>query len=415
MNFGIQMGHGMKGIADTLLEKWGGGTLVLSPRNSQANVKVTAKEKLISLAHDFSSDVNQVLVDPQLFSVKSASKNLELFPHWQLCSGDLSSSYKKVVREIIDLNRACECKSVILPSATSYQVDQAWKRLQLGIIDEAIGRNAPFYYYATVALGFDVIKDIEQVDSIIAEVEKWNVEGVYLVCEHFNHEYLTDQPLWLLNLMLLVAGIKRAGKKVLFGYASHQMLQLSLVGCDYMFSGNFLNVRKFQTETFEGPTDDSISRRTKWYYVPQTLSEFKVTTLDIAYQLDELNVLRTPYDDEEFVNMLFNDTVLPSNTNYNETYSFKHYLHCLKRQCEQFTRQSYLDTYNAFQSYIQTAELILMGLKSKGIFDSDRNFARQSSFRGARNFTDAFSASVQSISAFDSQMRFIMEHEWSRF
>jgi hypothetical protein len=415
MDFGIQMGHGMKGIAETLLEKWGGGTLVLSPRNSQANAKVTAKEKLIELARDFSDDMNQILIDPQLFSTKSASRNLEMFPHWQLCSGDLSSTYRQVVQEIIDLNTACECESIILPSATSYQIDKTWKKLQLSIINEANKVSTKSDYYVTVALGFDVIKDIEQVDSIIAEVEKWDGKGVYLVCEHYNHEYLTDQPLWLLNLMLLVAGIKRTQKRVLFGYASHQMLQLSLAGCDCMFSGNFLNVRKFQTETFEGPTDDSVSRRTKWYYVPQALSEFKVTTLDIAHQLGELSVLRTPYDDEEFVDMLFNDVVLPSNTNYNETFSFKHYLHCLKRQCEQFTRQSYLDTFNSFQSYLQTAELILMGLKDKGIFDGDRNFARQSSFRGARNFADAFSASSQSVSAFDSQMRFLMEHEWDNF
>jgi hypothetical protein len=304
-----------------------------------------------------------------------------------------------VVDAVLSLNDVCGIDGVILPASTAYSVDEKWEQLEFDIIDQAKKIAAGRDLYLTIALGSDVLKDILQVGQIVRAVEDWDIAGVYLVCEHPADDYLTDQSIWLLNLMQLVAGIKFAGKTVYVGYASHQMLLLVLAKCDYIFSGNFLNVRRFQTTTFETQMEDGKSRRTKWYYAPQTLSEFRLASLDIAYQKDIIGVLKTPYDDNEYVGMLFSN-VLPTDTGYSEADSFKHYLYSLREQCVQFTHSNYKETLSSYRACLQTAEFILRGLREVGIFDRDRNFSA------------AFQANYQAVFAFDSEFAFRMDQEW---
>ena len=39
-------------------------------------------------------------------------------------------------------------------------------------------------YIHTIALSSDVVNDENQIEKVISYVEEWNVEGVYIVCEH---------------------------------------------------------------------------------------------------------------------------------------------------------------------------------------------------------------------------------------
>lgn len=400
MKFGIQMGHGMQSIAEDLLKKWGKGTVILSPRNSKASKNASAEEQFIKYANKIRLHTDAIFIDPQLFSGKQPSKNLESFEHSLACAGDLQANYSKVVDKIVSLNEACGSKTIILPSIVTNDISSAWKEFQKKVIGKALERHDKEQLFITVALGVDVLKNIQKVQQVISETEIWDVSGIYLVCEHPSHEYLTDQSLWLLNLMQLVAALKLSGKQVYVGYASHQMLLLTLAKCDYIFSGNFLNVRRFQTSTFEDTEEDSFSRRTKWYYAPQAFSEFKLTSLDIAHQKRVLSVLKTPYDDEEYVGMLFGDA-LPTDTAYSETNSFKHYLYSLNEQCSYFTNSTYSGALNSYQAYLQTAEFIINGLRSEGIYDRDRNFA------------EALPANYQAVAAFNSELGFQLSQEWN--
>ena len=252
----------------------------------------------------------------------------------------------------------------------------------------------------TIALGKDVLSDDTQVESIIQYAEHWDVNGVYIVCEHPERHYLIDKPIWVANLLSLVAGIKRLGKEVVVGYANHQMLPLALAKCDAIAAGNFLNVRWFQPEHFETTDNENPSRRTTWYYCPQALSEFKVTYLDVAQRVGILRTMAPPAQmDNEYSRVLFSGA-MPSSTNYKERNSFRHYLHCLRIQCEMSSKASYAETLNSQFAQLETAARILNGLHNERIKGQDRDFGE---------ICDVNEAAIQ---IFDKEFGFAIAREW---
>jgi hypothetical protein len=143
------------------------------------------------------------------------------------------------------------------------------------------------------------------------------------------------------------------------------------------------------------------SRRTNWYYCPQALSEYKIEFLDIAAKQDGILFSMSPPDDmkNDYSDVLFCGA-LPSETNYNETSSFKHYLHCLKKQCENATCTNYSQTRDLFIITLKTAASIIMGL-------------RKANIRGQnRDFSDVIDAIEAAVSLFDNDCGFVMDHEW---
>jgi hypothetical protein len=220
------------------------------------------------------------------------------------------------------------------------------------------------------------------------------------VCEHPERHYLVDKPIWVANLLSLVAGIKRLGKQVIVGYANHQMLPLALAKCDAIAAGNFLTVRWFQPKHFETTNDDTQSRRTTWYYCPQALSEFKVTYLDVAKRAGILATMATPSPMENDYSRVLFGGAMPSLTNYKEGDSFKHYLHCLRIQCELASKSTYSETLNALFAQLETAARILNGLHNERIKGQERDFGE---------IADVNEAAIQ---IFHKEFGFAFSHEW---
>jgi hypothetical protein len=242
--------------------------------------------------------------------------------------------------------------------------------------------------------------DGEELRKRIERGDYWDIDGVYIVCEHPERHYLVDRPIWIANLLSLVAGIKRLGKEVIVGYANHQMLPLALAKCDAIAAGNFLNVRWFQPEHFETTDKDEQSRRTTWYYCPQALSEFKVTYLDVAKRAGILATMATPAPMENKYSRILFGGATPSLTNYKEGDSFKHYLHCLRIQCELASKSTYDETRNAQFAQLETAARILNGLHNERIKGQDRDFGE---------IADVNEAAIQ---IFDKEFGFAMAQEW---
>jgi hypothetical protein len=179
------------------------------------------------------------------------------------------------------------------------------------------------------------------------------------------------------------------------------MLPLVLAQCDAIAAGNFLNVRWFQPEHFETNDNDSKSRRTTWYYCPQALSEFKVAYLDVAKRADILDTLAPPVSmTNEYSAVLFGGA-MPSLTNYTESDSFKHYLHCLKIQCETAVRSSYKATRDFQFAQLETAARLINGLHNESIKGQNRDFGE---------IVDVNEAAIQ---LFDKEFNFVMSQEWS--
>jgi hypothetical protein len=390
------MGHGMQSMCKELSEAWNGATVILSPQN------LYPTEKLAPFAAYLRKANGSVLFDPQLYSPRKYHKNLEQHAYWtqdsatKIALGDCEA----LLSALADINKQISSEAFILPSSIIDKIDARWGKVQGAIASQARSLANGRQTLLTVALGKEVLADDSQIESISRFAEKWDVDGIYLVCEHPDRHYLVDNPIWVANLLSLVAGLKRLNKMVIVGYANHQMLPLALAKCDAIASGNFLNVRWFQPEHFETTDDDEMSRRTTWFYCPQTLSEFKVTYLDVAKRNEVLDTMATPVQlQNEYSQVLFSGAI-PSSTNYKEPHSFKHYLHCLKIQCEKATKTSYTTTLDAHFAQLETAGQILDGLHNVRIKGQDRDF---------REIVDVNEAAIQ---IFDKEFRFAMTKEW---
>ena len=193
---------------------------------------------------------------------------------------------------------------------------------------------------------------------------------------------------------------KKATKKVIVGYASHQLLCMALAKCDAIASGNFLNLRWFQPEHFETIDENQPSRRAVWYYCPQALSEYKIPFLDIAKRMKLLDRIEPPdIMKNSHSEMLFKGS-LPSSTGFSEKEAFRHYLYCLRKQCQGSVRSTYQETKNAHLVMLATAEQLLAGLSEKGIRGQDRDF------------TEILDVNRAAIAAFDMAYKFPLSQEW---
>lgn len=396
MRLYLQMGHGMQTMCKDLSEAWGGATVILSPQN------IHPTNKLLPFTTSLRKVHGTVLFDPQLYAPRKYQKNLQKHDYWpqaEFTSIELGDC-RKLLTRLAEINAKLGSEAFILPSSIINRIDDRWGKIQGAIADQARKVTSNQQLLLTIALGKDVLTDDTQVESIIQYAKNWDVKGAYIVCEHPERYYLVDKPLWVANLLSLVAGLKRLGKEVVVGYANHQMLPLALAKCDAIAAGNFLNVRWFQPEHFETTDSDDPSRRTTWYYCPQALSEFKVTYLDVAQRVGILGTMAPPIQmDNEYSRVLFGGA-MPSSTNYKEGDSFKHYLHCLSIQCEMSSRASYAETRNFQFAQLETAARILNGLHNERIKGQDRDFGE---------ICDVNEAAIQ---LFDKEFGFAIAREW---
>lgn len=396
MELFIQMGHNMQTLALEHLDEFGDGTIIISPMNILPN-------KLKGYVSKVHKKNGKVLVDPQLYYPRQYQKKLSQYAYWP--QNDITSlelgQFDNVVQELSKLNSEVEADAFLLPSITAKKVDELWNKIQKMIIESAQRYAPDMKYFHTIALTSDVLNDERQIERVIEFVEDWEVQGVYIVCEHPERYYLVDRPLWVSNLMSLVAGIKRQQKKTIVGYASHQLLCMALAKCDAIASGNFLNLRWFQPEHFETINEKQPSRRAVWYYCPQALSEYKIPFLDIAKRMDLLNRIEPPITMKNmYSDMLFNGS-LPSSTGFGEKEAFRHYLYCLRKQCQSSVRETYVETKNSHVLMLETAEQLLSGLSEKGIKGQDRDF------------TEILDVNRAAISAFDMAYQFPLSQEWN--
>ncbi len=396
MDFYIQMGHGMMSMCEELSSYWSHTTTIISP----INVRPT---RITSFAKSVEKVNGKLLFDPQLYFPRKYHKNLSLYDYWpQDDITNVEAGFcNNIISSLAQINKSINSEFFILPSSIEKAVNERWNGVQKKIIDTAKRYADNSKLLHTIALDSEVLLNDVKTENIIQYVEKWDIEGVYIVCEHPEKYYLVDKPLWLTNLMSLVSGIKRLGKKVIVGYASHQMLCLALGKCDAIASGNFLNVRWFKPERFESNDDDEKMRKATWYYCPQALSEFKIPFLDIAKRLNILPSLSPPENMvSPYSEMLF-AAALPSSSGYGEREAHIHYLHCLRMQCLLATRGTYSETKDSHLMVLETAEQLLKGLSSKGIRGQDRDFG------------EIIDVNRAAIAAHNSEYQYTLSKEWN--
>ena len=366
----LQLGHGMQTMAIDLIKVWGGGTVIISP----VNIK---QERLLSFSNKINSVGGKILFDPQMFYPKEGHNKLQEYDYWPQNDVSIISDlgYESINRELLRINNTIGSQAIIIPgkemeeNSFSYGID--WMKKSVDYFSKKTDKPL----CATLCLYPETIRNSNSIEYLVENVKKINVDGFYIIPHPSNNEYIVSDPSWEIGMLKLITCLKLSHKKVIVGYSNHQGLVYSLANVDGIASGTYMNTRSFVPSKFKSPKDDDIKQKSKWYYLPKALTEYKAALLDVAMQRGFLSDF---YPQGDFKNpyseMLFNGEQ-PSSTNYSETNSFKHYLHCLKTQCEMLSLPSYEETYNTYEFMLNTAENAIQQLKKRGMSGQNRSFA----------------------------------------
>lgn len=399
MELYLQFGYGMKKNTIELADKWGGTTVILSPRDIEP-------KSLESWCKEFQKHNIKLLFDPQCYYPHSNHKKLDkygyhtLVNYTNLGTDGNEETEEDLLRKVKYYNDISNTYEYILPGIIVQNLDDEWFRKNEVLIKKSKEILYDKQRIMTIALSKNSLMfNNEIVEKIIEKTEEWEVDGYYIVSEHPENKYLVDDAVWLTNLLDLCAGLKLQGKKVILGYASHQFLCCAATKIDAIASGSWLNVRMFKNKFTD--EDDQIARRNIWYYYPQALSEYKLTFLDLAFNNNVLNRMKPDSNlNDDYVEVLFNGA-LPTSTSFKEPDAFKHYLNSLKYQIENLTKKTYKETLSAQEILLETAERNIEFNRKNGIYAQDRDF---------RDCVDINLAALQIL---NKNRGFVLEREWN--
>ncbi len=363
MKLGLQFGHGMMAHSQELLQQWGGGTIVLSPRDLD-------KKQLSNCSKSYQDIGGRVLIDPQCYTRNINLPKLMNHLHInQFLSSPtinftaLNNGINRVIKSLRDecLDH-CNLSEAILPSLIGGYRNSQFRTVIESTIAEANKELSDFHLIQTVALDAEYVRHEEEMEALLEWLTTLEIDEFYIVAEPPNG-YMLNDPIWNGNLMTFCAGLKLSKKKVILGYANHQHLPLACTGIDTMLSGNYLNVRSFSEEKFQKP--DSQKNKSTWYYCPQTLSEYKIVYLDMAHKNSVLSEM-APSEMNSYALPLFSGTQ-PSLIDWKEGVAHKHYLTELKKQCDLFSTGDYTIRKNFAEEYLSNAKKGRVALERNGV------------------------------------------------
>jgi hypothetical protein len=398
MELYLQFGHGMLQHSHKLIKLWGGGTVILSPRDLGQGQIVRAAKGLRGVGA-------AVAIDPQFYLPRADHPRLVKHDYWP--DGFETDSFlngpglSDMLARLATLHEQAACSLQIIPGLYGQRVDDDWLSVQERVMQEALTRFAAGGRLQTLCLSAEALRSEEQIQLLLDRAAAWPVDGFYVVPEHPGGQYLVDDPVWLADLLDLCAGLKLLRRRVVVGYCNHQCLCLAAANVDAIAAGSWLNVRSFPLGKFRIASSDEEKRRATWYYAPQVLSEFKVPFLDMAFRAGKLDMLR-PYPEFQspFGDVLFAGAQ-PSSVLFRETEAHRHYLHCLRQQVVHARRGTYRETLDAQLLALTSAETLLKQVHSYGV-------------RGQhRDFEDFFDVNRSALDAIHRSRGFILEREWA--
>lgn len=374
MELYLQIGHGMMGHCYELIQSWGEGTTIISPKNMTLDQILTFSKRINGYG-------GSVMIDPQFYVPRTSQENLQNHSFWPN-SFETSTFFNgagidRMVDTLVDeYILPSGSSSVIIPSLyLNDEVLDDWSSIN-GLIISSLDRhslNLPRYF--TLCIDVDTLKSEEKTHRLLEEVEDYPVDGFYIVPVHPNNDYLVDDMTWLLNLIDLVAGLKLLRKCIIVGYSNHQFLALALAKVDAICSGIWLKTRVFPIGDFDEEDDPSFARRRTWYYCPQALSEYQIPSLDVAHRTGILNQLEAASSyQSDYADPLFTGAQ-PTTVAFSEREAFRHYLQCLKVQCEESEKNSYLETKEYLSLIFETASDLTDYFRSNGVRGIKRDFS----------------------------------------
>ncbi|MCK5707544.1 MAG: hypothetical protein KAI43_07800 [Candidatus Aureabacteria bacterium] len=399
MDLFLQMGHGMKAHCLELFEKWSGGTAILSPKNMDL-------AQLIATSEEIHKSNGQVMFDPQFYIPRTSQENLQDHSFWPekfSTSKFFNGSGIDTMIDVIinDYINPMNADAFIIPTLFLSEINADWDTINSIIIKSLSRYDLEIPKYLTLCISENILKSENKIHSLLEQIEEYPIDGFYVIPQHPKDDYLIDNVTWLTNLMDLSAGMKILGYKVIVGYSSHQLLLLSLAKVDAMASGIWLKTRMFPLGDFDDSDDSNGGRRSTWYYCPQALSEYQIPFLDAAHKGGFLDELRAPdIFDSGYANILFKGAE-PSTVRFSEREAFRHYLHCLKVQCNDVSKSTYIETKEYLKLIFETA----LDLTT---------FFRENGVRGKhRDFSNVGDSNIAAVDTFENIRGLIYKNSWN--
>ena len=124
---------------------------------------------------------------------------------------------------------------------------------------------------------------VEELDDMCKKRDYIYLTICYDVTAESNYEEI--DPNCLANLLYSIYQLRRMGFKIIMGYSFMNSILFSMLGCEYVASGWFNTLRKFQKNKFE--LVDTFGRRKKRYTSIPLLSYLMLD--DLNSMLDDLN------------------------------------------------------------------------------------------------------------------------------
>lgn len=373
MELYLQFGHGMMEHCRTLLQTWGGGTVILSPRD-------LTDEQLVRFGSQLSEiSATNAILDPQFYLPNSDHEKLCDHAYWpeEYATSTFwqGPALVRLLRDLSELNSACECRRFLLPGLFAAVVDDDWLETERAILEEGRAIEDNRLLICTIAISADAVRDPNQIASLVEAAESWGAPAFYVVCEHPSGQYLVDDPNWVANVLDLSAGLRLGGAEVILGYCTHQMLIAAAAKVNAVASGTWMNVRSFPPEKFSAAYEDEIKRKATWYYCPQALSEYKIQFLDLAQRFGVLPLMAPPAElDGGYADNLFSGAQ-PSTVGFGEQAAFRHYLHALHEQVASINEESFDAAVESSTSILDSAETLLSRLGAAHISGQMRDFS----------------------------------------
>jgi hypothetical protein len=161
--------------------------------------------------------------------------------------------------------------------------------------------------------------------------------------------------------------ISLSGKDIILGYSNQQTIIFAAAGVKTIASGNFRNTRVFCPDMFDTPEETEFQRGI-WYYDANTLSEYRINSLTLAFRRGLSNRFGPSC---EYCQPLL-DSSNPADVPWREPLPFKHYLHELQRQWLPLRTGN--TPYNNVVGLLEQAHTNMQNLALAGFHVGDRSF-----------------------------------------
>ena len=178
MELYLQFGWGMMEHCRVLINEWGGGTTILSPRDLD-------REQLIRLSTELRELGGTALLDPQFYLPRADHHRLTAHDYWPDdydTSGFTVASRRMMMESLGELNRQLGTTHLIIPGERADTVDDVWLQSQWSFLEAARDvTDQPLIM--TICLSGESVRSTDQINLVMEQTESMAVSGYYLVAE----------------------------------------------------------------------------------------------------------------------------------------------------------------------------------------------------------------------------------------